>query len=179
MFIEKHPLDLEHWLSMTSTTGYKLRDMRLREGHFLVYKIPMAESDHIALPGSFTAKAVQNIVSIKGFVVGASEPWRRKTAKQYWEWDKKQEMELPKYKTITADVATESEIKPGVCILYGSYNVAKVKLRETYTELVIVRECDIMAWWKPEYDDRVSLGDHTMSQSTFEQFPAIEGAGTV
>ncbi len=140
------PLDVDHFLNMRTTTGHMVRDLVFREGHFLVYKIPMAkEAGAIALPDQYTARATKNIVSIKGFVIIATESWCRKTAKKRWEWDPEQEMELPKYDVITAQDSYPSDIKAGMCILYNSYNIAKVEVDEVYDELCVIRECDIFA----------------------------------
>jgi hypothetical protein len=170
---------LDFFLNLETSRGDLVRNIRLREGHYLVYKIPMADNPFIALPDQYKAKAVKNIVSIKGFVIVASEPWRRKTAKQYWVWDKDQEMEMPKYKTITSPTAVPSEVVAGKCVLYNSYNIAKIVVPALDDELVIIRECDMMAIWDPKEDKSVTLGNHTMSQNSFTHYPGIDGAGAV
>ncbi len=174
------PLDVDHFLGMRTSTGHIVRDMVFREGHFLVYKIPMARAQGaIALPDQYTAKATRNIVSIKGFVIAASLPWCRKTAKQYWEWDPEQEMELPKYRTVRAESEFPSDIKAGMCILYNSYNIAKVEVGEVYDELCVIRECDIFASWAVEHNDEIQLGEHTMDQKAYEHFPSMEGSHAI
>jgi len=172
------PLDVEFFLNLTSSTGYSIRTMRLREGHYLVYKIPMADSPFIALPGSYKAKAVRNIVSIKGFIIKASAPWRPKVAKRYWKWDRDQEMDMPAYKTVTMPCLKEPEGKPGECLLYNSYNIARIEVGLD-EPLVVIRECDMMATWDPKDDASVTLGDHTMSQQAYTHFPGIDGASAV
>lgn len=171
----KQPLEVDHFLNMRTSTGHIIRDMVFREGHYLLYKIPLSKTQGvIALPDQYTARATKNIVSIKGFIVAASQPWCRKTAKQRWEWDAVQEIELPKYDTITAQKKFPGEVEAGMCVLYASMNVAKIEVGEIYDELCVIRECDIMAWWKPEHDDEVQLGDHTMAQRVYEHFPSME-----
>lgn len=172
------PLDLEFFLKLESSTGFKIRNMLLREGHYLVWKIPMADNPFISLPDQYRAKAVRNIVSIKGFVVKASMPWRPKVAKRYWEWDKDQEMDMPKYKTVTQPCLKEPEVQAGECILYNSYNIARIEVG-LEEPLVVIRECDIIAAWDPKDDHRVSLGDHTMDQQAYTHFPGIDGASSV
>lgn len=170
------PLDVDHFLGMRTSTGHIVRDLRFREGHFLLYKIPMPRvQGSIALPDQYTAKATRNIVSIKAFVIADSQPWCRKTAVKRWEWDPDQEMELPKYDTVTSQKAYPSELKAGMCCLFNSFNVAKIEVGDIYDELVVARECDIMAWWLPKHDDQIELGDHTMAQKAYEHFPSMEG----
>jgi len=160
-------LDLDLFLSMTTTTGFPVRNIRMQGGHFLVYKIPMGDSPNLLLPDMYKKKAIKNIVSIKGFVIRATEPFCPKKAKQYWVWDKDQEMEVPKYRTISLP-RRESEVEAGVCILYSSYNVGKVTVQDMYEPLVIIREVDILASWAPEEDSKITLGDHTMDQKAYE-----------
>jgi hypothetical protein len=172
------PLELEYFLDLQTSRGDRVRDMQFREGHYLVYKIPMEDNPFIALPESFKVKAVRNIVSIRGFVILASSPWRPKKAKRYWEWDRDQEMDMPKYKTITVPMLKEPEAKPGECVLYNSYNIARIEVGLD-EPLVVIRECDMVASWKPSYDKQVSLGEHTMSQQAYTHFPGIDGASAV
>lgn len=174
----RQPLDVDHFLNMRASTGHIVRDMIFREGHYLLYKIPM-EKAGITLPDQYTAKATKNIVSIKAFVIIASLPWCRKTAKQRWEWDETSEMEVPKYDTIRAQKEYPGEIEAGMCVLFNSFNVAKIEVGEIYDELVVARECDIMAWWKPEHNSEIELGDHTMKQKVYEHFPSMEGSHAI
>ncbi len=174
------PLDVDHFLNMRSSTGHIIRDMVFREGHFLLYKIPLAKTQGaIALPDQYTAKATKNIVSIKAFIIAASQPWCRKTAVKRWEWDEDSEMEVPKYDTLMAQKPFPSDLKAGMCCLFNSFNVAKIEVGEIYDELVVARECDIMAWWLPEHDAEIQLGEHTMDQKAYEHFPSMEGSHAI
>lgn len=170
------PLDVDHFLSMRTSTGHLVGDLVFREGHFLMYKIPLAKvRGSIALPDQYTAKATRNIVSIKAFIIAASVPWCRKTAKKRWEWDENSEIEMPKYDTIRAETEHPSDLKAGDCVIYNSFNIAKIEVGEIYDELCVVRECDILAAWDVEHDDQIELGDHTMAQRVYEHFPSMEG----
>lgn len=156
-------MKLDHFLDLETDTNIKIRDIKMRGGHFLVYKIPMPENDFIALPDVYKARAIRNVVAIKGLVLRHSAPFRPKRAKQYWEWDTSGDYprEVPKYKVVDLP-ETESPVKAGDVILYNSYNIAKVEVSGLLEPLVIIREVDILASWELEYDDRVQLGDHAL-----------------
>lgn len=156
-------LDLADFADLQTEFGVPVRNLRLKGGHYLVYKVPMADNPFFVLPDVYKSRAVKNIVAIKGFVLRSSEPFHPKKAKRYWEWDMKQDppVEMPKYKTVTLP-ETEASVQPGDCVLYNSYNIAKVAVEGHTEPLVIIRDVDLLATWRPEVDSRVALSDHAI-----------------
>lgn len=163
--MDQVPLDLDFFLRLKTASGLPLNKLKMRGGHYLVFKCPMAENPYLQLPDSFKSRAIKNIVAIKGFVVIASQPWHPVVAKRYWEWDKTSGMEMPRYKTVTMDVAKDAEVKAGQCILYNSYNIGKVKVNGLIEELVIIREIDMMASWSPKVNDTIDLPDRSYTHN--------------
>jgi len=159
------PLELSFFLDLETDGGVKVRDYRLQNGHFLVYKIPMGDFTKgvvpIKLPDQFKKRAVKNVVAIKGFVLRSSEPYCPVRAKTYWVWDEKAGQEMPRHKLKTLP-RTDAEVQPGDCILYNSYNIAQIKAQGLLEPLVIIREIDMLATWSPGDDDSVDLADHAL-----------------
>lgn len=159
------PLNLSTFLDLETEDGGKLRDFRLQNGHFIIYKIPMDDFTKgavpILLPDQYKKRAIKNVIAIKGFVIRASEPYGTVRAKQYWVWDEKAGQEMPRYKIKTLPRA-EPEVKAGDCVLYNSYNIAHLSVKGLLDPLVIIREIDMLTVWDPADNDAIELGDHAI-----------------
>jgi hypothetical protein len=159
------PLDLSFFMDLEADGGVKVRDYRLQNGHYLVFKIPMADLTSgvvpLVLPDIYKKRAVKNVVAIKGFVLRSSEPYCPVRAKTYWEWDEKAGQQMPKHKLKTFP-QTEAEVRPGDCVLYSSYNIAHIAVNGLLDPLVIIREIDMLTVWDPKDDDSIQLSDHAL-----------------
>jgi hypothetical protein len=156
--------DINDFLDLETEHGVPVRNYRPLGGHYIVYKVPMKEGSIIALPEAFKARAVKNIVAIKGLVLCATERFRPKKAIRYWEWDMKQDppTEMPKYKVVDLP-EVGATVNPGDHILYNSFNVAHVNVIGLSEPLVVIRDCDLLAAWDADYDDQVELSDHALT----------------
>jgi len=156
---------------METDAGVRVRNLRLQNGNFLVYKIPMDDFTKgvvpLALPDQYKKRAIKNVVAIKGFVLRSSEPYNVVRAKQYWVWDEKAGQQMPRYKLKTLP-KVKAEVKPGDCVLYNSYNVAHIKVSGLVEPLVVIREIDMLAVWSPKDNDAVELSDHAIN-SKFQE----------
>lgn len=168
------PLDLDYWLDLQTEFGAPVRDLCLRNGHHLAVKLmtpEMSSGNHgssIILPTDMRRKSVGNLAIIRALILRVSEPYRTKHARKEWYWDQKDPIVTPdgpipqhkfRWKTRTGRKDVISVVQPGDCILYNSYNAAKVGV-EGHDPLVIIRDIDITA----RYDAgvRVELGDHAL-----------------
>ena len=63
-------LRLNDFLNLETEKGWKVRDLHLRNGHHLVYKIPVQDRQLVCLPPSVKRKSISNIVLIRGYPIG-------------------------------------------------------------------------------------------------------------
>lgn len=166
------PLSLEYFLDLETVHG-KVRNFRLLNNHFLVYKIPMGstssgrEGAAILLPNSFTRKATKNLVVIKAFVLRSTAPFIVKSSRRVWKRDVQTGEEKLTYKVTSGTARIPTDVLPGDCIIYNGYNVGKVECRDLPEPLTIVRGIDIDAVYPPGLDDTVEVGDHAMGQKAY------------
>jgi hypothetical protein len=145
------------------SNGAKVRSIKLLNGHALVWKIPMPEKvGPLHMPDQYRKRAVGNLCSIKGLILKVSEPWTRKKVKTTWAFDIKAGQDMPTHK-VSDDVHGPSSIRAGDCMLFNSYNMGHIVVKEMDDYLVLVREIDMEAVWTPDYDDQVELSTWAMT----------------
>jgi co-chaperonin GroES (HSP10) len=158
-------MELKDILDLKTVSGYPVRKLRMRGGHNLLMKlrIPGSTDKGLLLPDRFTRRSIENVVSTKGLVVIASEPFRPKLLKTKYKWNNALSCPTPHSETRDAQFMVESSVQAGDHVLYTSYNIGKVEVVGLDEPLVIVREIDIIASFAADYDSHVELGDHTMN----------------
>lgn len=161
---------LDEFLSRETSLGVPLSRLRMQSGHFLVCKVPEdrwtagRDGASIALPEVHRTKSVRNLVSIRGVVVRASEPWTPTQARYVQARDARGQ---PVKRSVVEHLpVAHSTIKPGDFIVYESYNCGQIAVDGAPNTLVIVREIDILCTFPSS--DNVTLADRAMS------LPAIE-----
>ncbi len=159
------PLELDYFLDLNTDLGWKIRDFEPINGHHLVYKIPIPErtSGNIILPPGVRKKAVRNVTMIRGFVLRASAPWRRKRSIKRIVWDQEGDCWKVDWKILEGAKALDSDISAGSGVLYTSYNMGKVFTPALPEPLVVIREIDIDAAFAPGEISRVNLGQKAMT----------------
>lgn len=160
------PLDLRHFQEMKTEAGWRVRDVNLVNGHHLIYKIPLGEKSKggITLPPQYRKKATRNVIMILGYVVGVSNPWRRKHNRKYLVWDKIGETWKTEWKVWDGKAVLPADFEAGSCVLYNTYNVGKVKSPELSDPLVVVRDIDIAAHFSVGDLERVKLGERSLDR---------------
>lgn len=171
------PLDLEGFLNLETEFGYPVRDLELRNGMYLVWKVPMSEQSKgrqgkpIFLAAQYRRRAVGNLVAIIGYVIRVSAPWLGSRSKKHWvnlpehvaERDGLPGTMRPRYKTKTCG-EFQPQLKPGRAILYNSYNVGQIFVPALNENLVVVREIDVMAHFAAESIASYELGEFALSR---------------
>lgn len=172
------PLDLQEFLSRDTEYGCKVKDLQPKNGTYLIWKIPMSEESSgkqgakIYLAPQFRRRQVRNLVSILGFVVSVSEPFRMLHSRKKWVSLPEAEAAKdglpgtirPRY-TVRHGVVTNPQVKAGDCVVYSSYNLGRVNVIGLDEPLVVVREIDVLARFPVEKIEDYELADFALTRS--------------
>lgn len=169
------PLDLDFFLSLETESGIPVRDIRLQGGHHLSYKIMDPEASAglhgmpIIMPKQYRRRSVGNLAAIRAFMIATSCPFRRKHARRelYWDFEDTYSDErgnpIPKQKArwkVREGAMKAPRVRPGECIIYNSYNLAKIACIGLAEPLVIIRDLDIDVIFPKDLS--VGLGEHAL-----------------
>ncbi len=172
------PLELDEFLYRQTDYGCMVKDLELQNGHYLVWKIPMAEQskgEHgapIDLPDNYRRRQVGNLVAIMGFVIASSAPFRTKHAKKYWKVVSEAEasrdqlpgLERPRYK-VRSGIMAEPQVQPGSAIVYNSYNLGFIEIVGLQEPLTLIREIDVLARFSVDRVPAYELGDFALTRN--------------
>jgi hypothetical protein len=176
--IDEVPLELDEFLYRQTDYGCMVKDLELQNGHYLVWKIPMAaqskgeEGKPIDLPDNFRRRQIGNLVAILGFVVASPSPFRAKHAKRYWKVVSEEEaaldqlpgLERPRYK-VRNGIMASPQVQPGEAIVYNSYNLGFIEAYGLHEPLAIIREVDVLARFPASRVEDYELGDFALTRS--------------
>jgi hypothetical protein len=155
------PPSHEDILSLETSFG-KVDGFQMRSNHYLVWKLDTSEHSEgrnghsIVLPQRFRRRARRNIVSLFGYVVKASSPFRTAVLKR-----KFTDLEGKPRHVFSTGPISGPFVEERDCILYNSYNVGAIAVEGG--TLVIVRGVDIEASFPITSLDAISIGDHALS----------------
>ncbi len=150
----------------------KVSQVRPQSSHHLVFKLPMdalsrgSGGTKIALPDSYTRRAVANAYAIFGWVIAASEPYNYLVKENVSVLTAQGRQEQTR---IVSEACVESEVRAGDGIMYTSYNRGKVRTVPGHEQLVLVREVDVLATFDMQDFASLELGDIALTRALWPE----------
>ena len=185
------PLEVDYFLDLETDFGCQVRDLRMKNNHYLLWKIPMeamsdgSHGDQIHLPDIHRRRKIGNLVTILGFVILKTGTYFPKFTKHDIEREN-QEMQIavweaevaekrgekaqqytprPHFKVKMGNNRVPGDIEPGDAVVYNSYNIGQIEACGLREPLCIVRGIDVESVFPAEGASQVELGDFAMTRA--------------